>query len=161
MNRRLFIELVHGIFLICLLVLGPLACRVPTLDQLNYTRNEPKKSDLLGTWVPNQSSLREMESSGGYDTSVQPKLILKADGTFELVNMPDWWDNGFGRSNKSFQDYSGSWGLSTYGNTGRWDIDLKSLSRMRSVNLIGQSPPYRIEFIIGDPDSSVSMIFEK
>jgi hypothetical protein len=161
MNRRLFIDLPRGIILSCLLLLGPLACRVPTLDQLNYTRKEPKKSDLLGTWVPDKSSLREMESKGSYDISVQPKLILKADGNFELVNMPDWWDNGFGESHGGFQDYSGSWSLSTYGNTGVWSIEFKSSSRTRSANLIGQSPPYRIEFIIGDPDSSVSMIFEK
>lgn len=161
MNRGLYINLLRGAILSCALVLSSLACRVPTLDQLNYTRKEPKKSDLLGTWVPDKASLREMESRGGYDISVQPNLILKADGNFDLGNMPDWWDNGFGRSNKSFQDYSGSWTLSTYGNTGVWHIDLKSSLRTRSANLIGQSPPYRIEFIIGDPDSNTSMIFEK
>jgi hypothetical protein len=138
-----------------------LACRVPNLDQLNHTRKEPKKSDLLGTWVPDKSSLRVMQSEGGYDVYIQPKLILKADDTFELTNMPDWWDNGLGKSRQGFQDYSGSWGVSTYGDTGFWHLDLKSSSKTRSVNLMGQTVPYRIEFTIGDPDSNVSMIFEK
>lgn len=74
MNRGLFIDLVRGTILSCLLLLA-LACHVPTLDQLNYTRKEPKKSDLFGNWLPDKSSLRVMESGGGYDTSVQPKLI--------------------------------------------------------------------------------------
>lgn len=161
MNRQLFMDLGCRIGLGFLLVSLSLACRLPTSDQLNRTRKEPNKIDLLGTWVPDRSSLQAMESEGGYDASVQPKLILRADDTFELVNMPDWWDNGFGKSRKRFQDYSGAWGLSKYGNTGFWDVDLKSASQTRSVNLIGQSPPYRIEFIIGDPDSNVSMIFEK
>ena len=137
-----------------------LACGVPIFDQLNYTRKEPKKSDLLGLWVPDKSSLRVMQSEGGYDVSIQPKLILKADDTFELTTMPDWWDDGLGKSHKGFQDYFGSWRLSKYGNTGFWNVYLK-MSSTRSVNLIGQNPPYRIEFIIGDPDSNVSMIFEK
>jgi hypothetical protein len=134
---------------------------MPNLDQLNHTRNEPKKTDLIGTWVPDNSSMRAMEARGGYDTSVQPKLTLKPDGYFELVNMPDWWNNGFGKSQKGFQDYSGTWGISKYGNTTFWNVDLKSSSQTRSANLIGQNPPYRIEFIIGDPDSSESMIFER
>jgi hypothetical protein len=161
MSRRPYFDLLCGAILSCALVLSSLGCRVPTLGQLNYTSKEPNKTDLLGTWVPDKDSLGEMESRGGYDISVQPKLILKADGNFDLGNMPDWWDNGFGRSNKSVRDYSGSWTLSTYGNTGVWRIDLKSSLQTRSANLIGQRPPYRIEFIIGDPDSNTSMIFEK
>lgn len=158
--RRKIIYSWLKLFVGILLLSFGLACRVPSLDQLNHTRKEPKKSDLLGTWVPEKSSLRVMQSEGGYDVSIQPKLILKADDTFELINMPDWWDNGLGKSHKGFQDYSGSWGLSKYGNTDFWDVYLK-LSSTRSANLIGQNPPYRIEFIIGDPDSNVSMIFEK
>jgi hypothetical protein len=137
------------------------ACRVPSLDELNQTRKEPNKSDLLGTWVLGKSSLRSMQSEGGYDVSNRPKLILKADDTFELVNMPDWWNKGLGKSNKAFQDYSGGWGLSKYGNTGFWTVYLRFSSQTRSANLLGQNPPYRMEFIIGDPDSNVSMIFEK
>ena len=138
-----------------------LACRVPSLDQLDHTRKEPNKIDLLGTWVLGKSSLRSMQSEGGYDASIQPKLILKADDTFELVNMPDWWDNGSGKSHKAFQDYSGAWELSKYGNTDFWNVYLRVSSKTRSANLLGQNPPYRIEFVIGDPDSNVSMIFEK
>jgi hypothetical protein len=161
MSCQLFIGLLRGITFSFLLGSLILACRLPTVDGLNHTQKEPKKSDLLGMWVPSKSSLRVMESEGGYDVSVQPKLILRADDTFELVNMPDWWDNGFGKSRKGFQDYVGTWGLSKYGNTSFWNVDLKFSSQTRSPNLIGQNPPYRIEFIIGDPDSNLSMIFEK
>ena len=161
MNRRLFITLLCGVIFGLLLFSWPIACRLPNLDRLNRTRTEPKKADLLGTWVLNKSSLAEMQSIGGYDIFIQPKLILRVDGNFELVHMPDWWDNGSGKSRKGFQDYAGSWGLSTYGNTGLWHVDLKSSSRTSSASLLGQSPPYSIEFIIGDPDSNVSMTFEK
>jgi hypothetical protein len=137
-----------------------LACRVPSLDQLNHTRTEPKKGDLLGIWLLDKSSLQVMQSEGGYDVTDQPKLILKADDTFEMVNMPDWFNNGSGKSHKALLDYSGDWRLSKYGNTGFWNIYLKFSSQTRSANLLGQNPPYRIEFIIGDPDSNVSMIFE-
>ena len=136
------------------------ACTVPTIDQLNYTRKQPKKDDLTGIWVLDATSLERMRTNGGYDTSIQPGLDLKSDGTFELTRMPDWWDNGFGKSRQGFQDYSGSWDTSTYAK-GFWQIDFKSTRGTRSAQLIGQSAPYRIEFVIGDPDSNESMIFQK
>jgi len=136
------------------------ACRTPTLNQLNYTRQEPNKSDLVGTWVPDQASLRTMGAKGGYDTSVQPKLVLKSDGTFELLNMPDWWSSRFGESGKAFESYSGSWTVSKFSKV--WAVALRPVaSGTRFLNLIGQSPPYQIDFIIGDADENNSMIFNR
>jgi hypothetical protein len=72
--------------------------------------------------------------------------------------MPDWWSDKFGESHKGFSDYSGSWKISKDGKN-FWDIQLKALSGTRSANPIGQSAPYRLEFIIGDADENESMIF--
>jgi hypothetical protein len=145
------------------LVSFSVACRLPTLDQLNYTRQEPRKSDLVGVWVPDESSLQAMRQKGGYDTSVQTKLVLKGDGTYELSSMPDWWSNDFGESRKGFENYAGNWTVSKFGDK-FWTVSLKSLSGTRLpgtrfANLIGQSPPYRVDFIIGDADENNSMIF--
>ncbi len=134
------------------------ACRLTTLDQLNYTRQEPKKADLVGIWVPDQSSLEARRRKGGYDASIQTNLVLKADGTFELANMPDWWSDKFGESHKGFESYSGNW--TVFKPDGKvWAVSFKSSFGTRFANLIGQSPPYRIDFIIGDADENQSMIF--
>jgi hypothetical protein len=150
-----------GLLMGCLLISLLLACRLPTVDQLNYTRTEPKKNDLVGAWVPDKSTLEVLRTRGGYDTSTQTNLVLRDDGSFDLLHMPDWWSDRFGQSNKGFENHTGTWRALNYGDTGIWHIDLRASSGTRLVNLIGQTPPYRLEFVIGDPDSNVSMIFTK
>lgn len=102
-----------------------------------------------------------MHQTGGYDASIQTKLLLKADGTFELVNMPDWWTNDYGDSRKGFENFAGTWKVTQFSKV--WAVELRpssgTRSGTRSLNLIGQSPPYRIDFIIGDADENNSMIF--
>jgi len=110
--------------------------------------------------MPDEVTLQGMHQRGGYDTSAQTRLTLKTDGSFELVNMPDWWSNDFGESRKGFDSYAGNWTVSKY-DSKVWSLSLKSSSRTRFANLIGQSPPYRIDFIIGDADENQSMIFTK
>jgi hypothetical protein len=141
------------------LTLCLLACRLPTWNQLNYTRQEPGKVDLVGIWVPDEATLQLMHQNGRYDTRVQPRLTLRADGSFELVNMPDWWTNNFGESHGEFESYSGNWLISKSGQV--WNVELRPPSGTRFAGLIGQSPPYRIDFTIGDADENESMIFEK
>jgi hypothetical protein len=150
-----------GPILGCLLASFLLGCRIPTLRDPNATRTQPSKPALVGVWVPDRYTLETMREKGGYDTSNQTKLVLKNDGTFELVNMPDWWSGGFGQSHKGFEDHTGTWRTLNYGDTGIWHIDLRATSGTRLVNLVGQTPPYQLEFVIGDPDSNVSMIFTK
>jgi hypothetical protein len=136
-------------------------CRLPTLNQLNSTRNEPNRTEIVGTWVPDEASLRAMHEKGGYDISVQPKLALNNDGSFELANMPDWWSDVFGKSSKEFESYSGNWMISK--STQVYVIELRPVSGTRLGtrfgDLVGQSPPYRIDFVIGDADENNSMTF--
>lgn len=160
MLRRLHLAFWLSALIGCALLSFSVACRLPTLDQLNYTRQEPKKTDLVGIWVPDQSSLQAMRQKGSYDTSVQTNLVLKGDGTFELTNMPDWWSSDFGESRKGFETYAGNWTISKFGDK-FWTVSLKSSFGTRFANLIGQAPPYRVDFIIGDADENNSMVFVK
>ncbi|MGH9872942.1 MAG: hypothetical protein ACRD9S_10825 [Pyrinomonadaceae bacterium] len=118
-------------------------------------------SDLVGTWVPDLSTLELLRKRGGYDTSIQTSLVLNNDGRFKLVSMPDWWSDGFGESHRGFEEHAGMWTTSRYGENGIWQLELRASSGTRFANLIGQSNPYRLEFVVGDADNNVSMIFTK
>lgn len=143
-------------FAILILAVGLfLSCR-NVREYLDFTRSEPNKSDLVGTWTPDRASLGDMRTRGHYDPNVEPKLILRADDSFDLINMPDWWENGFGESHGTFRAYSGKWGVSQEISK-FWQLFLSG----RNVELFGQKAPYRLNFIIGDPDSDESMVFEK
>lgn len=149
-----------GLLIGCVLMSLLASCR-PTFDQLNHTRKRPEKSDLVGTWVLDPPTLELLRKRGGYDTSIQTSLVLKTDGTFNLLSMPDWWSDGFGQSHGGFEEHAGTWTTSKYGENGIWQLELRASSGTRFANLIGQSAPYRLEFVIGDADNNVSMTFTK
>ncbi|HEX6623316.1 MAG TPA: hypothetical protein VF064_06355, partial [Pyrinomonadaceae bacterium] len=96
-----------------------------------------------------------------YDVSRLTRITLSDDGSFEIVDMPDWWNNGFGKSYRGFASFSGRWALSNIG--GHWRIGLSFFGTRRFLNLVehkmGGSPPYCVEIIVGDPDSGDEMIF--
>lgn len=144
-----------------LLTTVSLGCRIPTLHQLNYSRKEPAKAALIGTWVPDHATLRLMREKGGYDPSVQTKLVLKSDDTFDLADIPDWWSDPKGHSTGQFEQSAGTWRTWQHNPGTFWNLQLRSSSETRFANLIGQAPPYKIEFTIGDADENESMIFTK
>lgn len=134
------------------------SCRFNFYSQ-GCTAAEPNRSNLIGTWMPNHTTLKDMRERGGYDTSVSTKLVLMENGGLEIVNMPDWWEEPFGTSRKGMASYSGSWAI--YSDQPCWSIAVKYSNVATYLNLIGNKPPYQIEVILGDPDSGNEMIFVK
>jgi hypothetical protein len=104
-----------------------------------------------------------MRDRGGYDVArAKTKLVLRDDDSFEAVDMPDWWTDGFGRSSRRFQSFAGTWKLIPNANERGWGIalDLVSLDRNQAINLLGDKRPYSIYMIVGDPDRDDSMTFQ-
>jgi hypothetical protein len=71
-------------------------------SELSYTRKKPNQRDVIGTWVPTAATIKDLQERGRYVVS-RHELTLRADGTFVIVNMPDWWTDGFGESKKGFE----------------------------------------------------------
>lgn len=142
------------------------ACNVPigaALRPYRYVSAEPNRAEIVGVWTPDPATVEDLRGRGGYDASVPVRLTLREDGTFELANMPDWWDNGFGKSYKGFSSASGRWELTN--GSGGWGVSLKYSGASRSAGLVEHkfrdSPRYYMEFILGDPDSGDAMIFAR
>jgi hypothetical protein len=98
-------------------------------------------------------------NDGNY-SSAKCQIKLNADGKIEFTNMPDWWQGGFGESHKQLISTNGTWDLEKVEDCWQivWD-DNKSFDF--NLHLMGQKPPYKIFIYIGDPDSSLFMIFER
>ena len=122
-------------------------------------QQDPTKADIVGTWILDQASLETLKVKGGYRPTPQKRLIIYENGTFQLFAMPDWWSNPFGESGREFENDQGTWEIQRYGNAGPWQVLLKASSGTRLVTMLGRSPSYELEFIIGDPDMKVSMVF--
>lgn len=119
--------------------------------------NKPAINDLSGVWVPDKATLKDMRERGGYDITLQTKLILHANGNLELVNMPDWWESNFGESQRKLHSYSGTWEIAKSGEY--WELAIDSSILYTRFGLLGNKPPYTIEIGLGDPDSGDAMIF--
>ncbi len=125
----------------------------------DYTRTKPAEGDLVGAWTPNQDAVARMRDKGGYDTSRSAtRFEFKADGTFSMVDMPDWWQDGLGRSHRTFRSDSGRWEIHQELDSNTWGI---ALSNGEFVALRRQKPPYLIHLVIGDPDLGDAMVFTK
>jgi hypothetical protein len=137
--------------------LSLVSCRLPNWHELNFTRTEPKSADIIGTWHADENSKEAMRENG-YDVSIPTSLILKDDGVFVLANAPDWLWDSFGESHKQLETFEGRWSISSYSDKGFWQVDLKSSKGLPSAQLVGQKPPYLLDFTIGDADNNESMI---
>ena len=151
--------------IILFIFMATLLMGCPAIDwkETNFTRSKPDTKNIVGTWIPTPDTLKYIREEGKYP-EVKHELIIRADGTFSMRNMPDWWCDGFGRSNKGFESGDGNWRLEKRNNV--WDIWMIQLdfpSYVTSVHLYGQKPPYHIfiESRIGDPNSGNAMFFMK
>jgi hypothetical protein len=130
-------------------------------EEYHFARQKPLEADLVGTWVPTAETLKFMRNEGGYVISTH-ELVLSADKTFSLKNMPDWWKTDFGESKKGFDSLSGRWELSLATGDRDWGIDLRvGTSIINFVHIRNQKPPYLIHIGIGDPDNGDFMLFQR
>ena len=81
------------------IALGFLVTGCPAVDwkELQFTRHKPSEQELVGTWRPTAATLKEIRGRGHYPVATH-EIIVRADHTFSIRNMPDWWSNGFGES---------------------------------------------------------------
>ena len=136
-----------------------------TPDERLFTPTQPvSEEDIVGTWTLDSASLELMEEEGGYEISTHT-LTFSDDGTFELVNMPDWCGPG-GPETGGFYSSPGTWELWEYSGECGIFVHFASVPEFpdgvyTQFNIGGKEPPYYIWMWAGDPDAARVMAFEK
>lgn len=118
------------------------------------TKSKPGLDSLVGTWVPDKGSTKYMREVGGYNASHKTALVLEADGTYKMVNMPDWLWLDDGESHGTLRSENGTWEVAPDGDRTEWIVWLRSQLKARTVALHGQHPPYRLRFSFGNVDTN-------
>lgn len=54
----------------------------------DYTKNQPKPEDVVGTYVPDQATGTLITGEGHYPR-VESSITLAADGSLTITNIPD------------------------------------------------------------------------
>ena len=136
----------------------------PLRERLATPLQRVFEEDIVGTWTLDAQSLQLMEEAGRYEVSTHT-LTFRDDGTFDLVNMPDWSGPG-GTEPGGFYSSSGTWEVTD--RSGEWEIfvHLDSVPEFpdgvyTQFNIGGREPPYYIWMWAGDPDAGMVMVFER
>jgi hypothetical protein len=135
----------------------------PAWRELQFTRTKPPEVDLVGTWRPTAETVKDIRDNGHYPAATH-EMVLRADHTFTMRNMPDWWRNCFGQSHGQMESGDGTWDLVPAKIV--WQIWIVRLrfsvpSFETTVHLYGQRSPYLIFIRVGDPDVGDAMFFER
>jgi hypothetical protein len=125
-----------------------------------YTTIKPNELDIIGTWNATSSSLDDMHNRGHYDY-VTPRITILSNHTFVMKNIPDWLFNGSGKSHKKFITGSGRWELFQLDKEegGGWGVNFSS--KYGWAMLVGNEPPYSLEFSEGNVDESEGDVDER
>ena len=155
--------------LICILLIIFLGRCPPMVDfkELNFARKKPSVEYIVGSWAPNKETIKYIRDEGKYP-DVNTKLIFRKDGTFNVVNMPDWWNDPVGTSKKKMISGNGEWQFEKYTTSLKyldyWYIDLrfaKDHLGTLGIDIYGQKNPYMLFIRVGDPNSGNGMFFER
>jgi hypothetical protein len=137
------------------------------LDPPRYPTTAPATSDLVGTYRPTAETTTLNLTVGKYPPT-DSFIELRADGTFTIHNIPDWWRTDFGKPTGGFDHGTGTW--KTAKQQSWWYLELEFPDRkafatptpgtlITGANLIGQTPPYDLNLTIGDPDTGRELRF--
>jgi len=153
---------------LCLIVL----CGCQRRSSIPYTRVKPRLADVVGVWKLDADSAKGLPKETR-NRPVDSKVIFRADGTFSMLDIPDRWGAGTGRT-PGFYSGSGTWELLWWMKS-QWIVALWYDSfdgRVRSgekipglphgmMNIRGESAPYLLDKPFGDADAPQGDFFER
>jgi hypothetical protein len=124
-------------------------CHGVSPDELDFTRAEPRRANLVGRWVLTSDSLQETKPA----TAPTPELDLREDGSFSAVHLPTAPQVAGAKPQEL--SGSGTWHVDKdLDGVTIWVINLDFQNHHReTVHLRHQTAPYMIHVFLGDPDS--------
>ena len=141
------------LFLLALFAILTMMCG-PNLDTESYAKEKPKRKDLVGKYIPTESTWKFIRDEGHYEVS-EISIQIFPDGSYKITNMPDWL-NPSGKSGGKLRSSGGEYSIVQEQEW--WELQLNGYY---GVPIQGDAPPYRLWFYVGDPDSGDIMIFEQ
>lgn len=132
---------------------------------LSYSGRPIATADLVGTYVPDQRTRADLDERLHLFTA-NHKIELHGDGTFAMTDVPDFWQ--LTETPTALISATGTWSLRgravAIEYTGATSIpshDPPDYHYSASIDIVGFFAPYRLRFILGDPDSGYNATFAK
>jgi hypothetical protein len=142
-----------------------LALVVVGCDQIAIS--PPETAGLVGTYRLTESGKRYLLQEKHYTSIPDSAVEMDADQSIRITNLPDCLTNGFGDPSGRFLLGEGRWelrkGFVGYG----LDVVIRSGTLPHFayggpwIHLRRRSPPYELEFTVGDPDSGNTLRYAR
>src|SRR5258706_777950 len=107
-----------AIFWLCALILSFGGCH-GRLTSSEKPSVRPTESDLIGIYRLDDKTLKMMRDEGGHTNILETKLVLRADGTADMIQHAGLLGR-FGGSNKGYFFGPGKWKIDRDIGTGNW-----------------------------------------
>jgi hypothetical protein len=128
----------------------------------------PSVEELAGSYRLDKESQVFLRDKRGYNSIPLSILRLHRDGSVAATSIPDAYLDGYGKGSGHFVSGVGRWNVEKtsfgYGVTleiARGGSMPPGIYHASSIHLRGQRAPYRIEMLLGDPDSRETLTYER
>ncbi len=145
--------------IVAVCVAGALACQFDPYTA-SYATSKPKMEDLIGPWRATDATTRDL-SKGSY-SKLKPKIVLAADGSIRMSEIPDTWRSPFGQGHGQAQDFAGKWKLDHHQD--RWWgllLDDGHMLYLGQLMVMENRAPHLLVLRYGDPDNGDGYEFER
>jgi len=141
---------------VAVLLISHAACFNSFLKSETVTRSE-----MVGSWVITEDSLALMKKERICCTKKKVRMILLENGSFELINMPDCFEDGFGRCSGRLLSRKGKWKLWRLNDSDRYSLLLIMSNNTSTTMSIRKGRDLYIGYVFGDADQSHSYFLMK
>ena len=157
---------------IAILALSNIMCGFGAFDYYSdrFTRTKPEIGEFSGDYYPTEATLKLITEIGKYNIR-DSKITLSPDGSFEVLDMPDWWLIAYEKESGGFLSGKGEWTFSqqpdwwevvfTFKNVSSSTLPYYQKGFGAWVSISGEESPYSLLFFIGNPDTARVMIFQQ
>ncbi|RYY34962.1 MAG: hypothetical protein EOP46_11670 [Sphingobacteriaceae bacterium] len=124
----------------------------------NYTATtQADAGNITGKYTLSSFSKKVMEYDGKYKKISTSYLELSRNGTYKIINAPDWLIDESGNSSQKYFTKNGKWQITCDGK--RCLLQLKGIAE---GNIFFKSNnKYLILLVVGDTDNCRSMVYVK
>lgn len=128
---------------------------------------EPEVDDLVGVYTLTSESKVFLKSKKHYDSIPDSRIEIDSNGSLHWISLPDCLFSPFGESSGKFMSFDGRWKIERYFYTFAFRVSMRLIGGTEDVTYAGPTmfllsgSSTRLELMIGDPDSGVSIQYEK
>lgn len=128
----------------------------------------PSLGDLPGSYQLSDASARFLQQEKHYPAIPHAEIRVNKDRTVAIVSMPDVYVDRRGEGSGGFVSGTGRWQVEQFEDDYGLTLVIDPGGSMppsvydgSSVRIVGERPPYRLQVVLGDPDTEESLTFER